>query len=306
MTTITQKGAGDLFTSADLNALLGKVQNKSDYLKSRATFETTGDLQLVKTSGTYVALYSYGVYASSADGWRTQDTSGFREFQFWNLDKTARGFLIADRIEEFQQHYRDDFYGAALKSEWTTRGTGTAQPNDQKNGVFRISTEATSNAYRAITFGNFRPVSFDEEFHLQVRFKLVSSNTNTGVLVGFARNAEINMSSATAAGYFCWFGGSYSKATFAFRNSDASNFESRDSAQAVDSNFHTIRIETWKPIPSTATNGTEFWIDDIKVGQIENTNPNFSITPFVGVKTFEPVAKSLDVDYFELWSDRAS
>jgi hypothetical protein len=201
-------------------------------------------------------------------------------------------------LDSFQDRllFFDDFHGDQLQDEWVAAGTGTAVVVDaQTGGIIRLTTGALTNNLYTVSWGDIRSLHVDQKVTMEVRAKVNTITQIEGILaIQFDANNTVYFRASVGAGVGNWF--------IRCRNGGA--LTSLDSGIQLDASEHIFRIECFP------TDEVHFYIDGVETtnSPITTNIPDDAadfLQPYLYIRTFENVAKSMDVDYVYLRQERA-
>lgn len=226
------------------------------------------------------------------------------------VDANARG-TISGRIEQGAAYFEDDFWGRATKTQWTTRITtgavGGAPTAGDLNGVLEILTGGAATNEESLDFNDI--FEFDNTLRptFECRLNLAQVDNDTNVSIGL-----INTNIGTGASEQGQNLGGGNEDFILFQMSHTIYTDTNwhlhcqlDGVSTVDAGaaaagttWVTLRFEFY------SDTAVEWFIDGTSQGTISTNVPTDNLQPLLYILTDAVAAKSLDVDYVKIWTDR--
>jgi len=221
--------------------------------------------------------------------------TGAMMYEYWTgtlLIDNERAFIpLGFQPESFARLY-DDFIGGNINNIWATSGTVAVQDGAYRGGVVRLTTGTTSGDSATISNGGVRTISIESGGYdhtsggFACRFKLVQTNAMT-VLIGLRVDAN---------NYIALLADPSVSSNFIIRHMIDGVPTDYDTGVALDTDWHTFHFLFFGAYADTYFDGT----------LIANNKsiPTGWCEPYISITTNEAAAKSLDVDYIDLWRSK--
>ena len=188
-----------------------------------------------------------------------------------------------------KQHFVEWFSGSALDSIWTqtdVAGTGTFAMDDTVDGGFKITTGASGSNESNINFNNKRQYEETACVCIAVWKTFATSLQETHV----GLSANITSYPVNSAALYVDNGGNFN-----IRTADGSTSSQTSTGTAVDTNFHSYKIEC-------KSADIEMSVDGVKTNDKTTNRPTIPMQPFSAVRHISGGAQSTSTRYMECYN----